>query len=603
MADYLQKRAGNYTITRKLGDGGFATVFLAEHTVLEKKVAVKFLLEEWINEEDVVSRFFDEARTMERLKDHPNIVKIIDIAGKEKCESEGLPPYFIMDFVDGQSLEKRIHSDEGFSLEFVIHVIKTALSALGHCHDLGVVHRDIKPSNILIETDGQVKLTDFGIAKAKLNTSKTGNGLTLGSTDYMSPEQALGKRDLDYRTDIYSIGVTLYEMVTGKLPFIGDNPNMVALMHIQEPVVPPLQVNEAVPPRLSDLIVKAMSKDREARFQSCKEMIEALDRLDEPEPEPEVEEASDPLDLTQFPQGLPEEDLKKDSDVSLPEGKSTRRTHISEIMQGAETRNSLRLVGIFVAFTVLFLGAFNGYYLLTQGTLVFETVPAGAEIFLDDTMVGTTTLSLAKPAGSYKVALRLKKGDMVFEPEFSQIRLAARESKVIQRHLVRVTTRPREDFEARVAEYRRESASKAKDRQEKVQRAWQGICEFMKADDHLNRLDLHVAFLDFADDFSRLAAAEEFYKNLVAGNPENLLLLVMVGRAKELRKDWKGALDEYTKAFFQDRSYIPLLNILGSHFLNPNNPGRNTEKAKEYLKHSLYLNPDQPGIRSEFERL
>lgn len=233
MSDYSQKKAGNYLVVKKIGDGGFATVYLAEHVVLEKKAAAKFLLEDWVDDADVVARFFDEARTMERLKDHPNIVRILDIATVDKCAEEGLPPYFVMEYVEGRTLEDCMNEDLGFELEEVVEIMSCSLSALQHCHDLGVVHRDVKPSNIMINKKGEVKLTDFGIANAYKNTSKTGEGLTLGSTDYMSPEQALGKKDLDSRSDIYSLGVTLYQMVCDRLPFQGDSPNEVALKHIQ----------------------------------------------------------------------------------------------------------------------------------------------------------------------------------------------------------------------------------------------------------------------------------------------------------------------------------------------------------------------------------
>ncbi|MBP5469446.1 MAG: serine/threonine protein kinase, partial [Candidatus Riflebacteria bacterium] len=252
--DFSQKRAGNYTLVRKLGDGGFATVYLAQHTVLEKKAAVKLLLGEWVEEQDVVTRFFDEARTMESVSEHPNIVKIIDIATKEKCQEEGLPPYFIMEYLEGKSLEDIMKSTDGFTLEQIVKIMDSALSALQFCHDHGIVHRDIKPSNFMLDADGNVKLTDFGIAKAAENTSKTGEGLTLGSTDYMSPEQALGKRDLDYRSDIYSLGVTLYQLVCDRLPFIADSANAVALKHIQEKPVPPIDLNPDVPRRLNNII-------------------------------------------------------------------------------------------------------------------------------------------------------------------------------------------------------------------------------------------------------------------------------------------------------------------------------------------------------------
>lgn len=600
MTNFTGQRAGNYTITKKLGDGGFATVYLAEHTVLEKKAAVKFLLEEWINEEDVVARFFDEARTMERLKDHPNIVKIIDIAGKEQCQSEGLPPYFIMDFVDGQSLERLIHSDEGFTLEFVIEVVKTALSALEHCHKLGVVHRDIKPSNILIESDGKVKLTDFGIAKAKLNTSKTGNGLTLGSTDYMSPEQALGKRDLDYRTDIYSIGVTLYEMVTGKLPFVGDNPNMVALMHIQEEPPPPMVVNDAVPARLNDVILKAMAKNREDRYQSCAEMVEALEALNSPEPD--IEADVDTLDLTDHKQHLPEDDLTQDSDVALPIT-ATTRTRVSEIIESPRARNNLRFAAIFIGFTVMFLSAFMAYHFLSQGTLKIYSQPAGANVFIENVLIGTTPVDLAKPAGKYRIALRYQSLDKEFEPVFVLVDLKARESRVLNQNLILATSTFRLALGRAIDQYEKAASGSAKDRPARTAEAWNNVCQLMKDDDLAVRPDIHEQFLKFALKVGHLSQAESWYAGLLVGQPGDVLLLTMHGRAKELRKDWKNALNEYIKAQNVDANFVPLLNILGDFFLENANPLKDAENAKAYFKHSLYLNPDQPDITQKFERL
>lgn len=584
MADYKGKRAGNYTVLQKLGDGGFATVYLAQHTVLEKKAAVKFLLEEWVAEPDVVARFFDEARTMERLKDHPSIIKIIDIADHEKCESEGLPPYFIMDFIDGPSLETKIKSDEGFTLEFVIEVMKGALSALGHCHSLGVVHRDIKPSNILLSSDGKVILTDFGIAKAKLNTSKTGNGLTLGSTDYMSPEQALGKRDLDYRTDIYSIGVTLYEMVTGQLPFEGDNPNSVALMHIQQEPKQPIEVNEAVPPRLNDLIMKAMAKNREDRFQSCDEMIQAIGKTFDPEDPVEVE-AKD-IDLKDFKHELPEDDIREDADISIS---STRTTRITKIDLPSVSRSSVLVIRgllIFAAFTGLFFLLFLGYNHFNQGTLNIVTDPPGAAIIIGENAVGTSPINLTLAPGLYKISFSLP------EHGFAAIRtdLKAGQTVNIQKSMKKVDPAPKGIFRGQLETYAKAKTAKGKQLAEKLEEAFSSISDTLE--EYLDRDEVHLDFLAFCKKEKLLDRADSFYSARIKSPDSPLICHIMHGKVKFEKGDMKTALDSYTKAWYADSNDILLLNYLGEYFIRDKKP----EMAKQYLELSIFLVPDQPEI-------
>jgi serine/threonine protein kinase len=591
--EYTGKRAGNYTILQKLGDGGFATVFLAQHTVLEKKAAVKFLLEEWINEPDVVSRFFDEARTMERLKDHPTIVKIIDIADAEKCASEGLPPYFIMDYVDGASLEKKIQSDEGFTLDFIIATIRTALDALGHCHKLGVVHRDIKPSNILITSDGQVKLTDFGIAKAKLNTSKTGNGLTLGSTDYMSPEQALGKRDLDHRTDIYSLGVTLYEMVTGKLPFTGDNPNAVALMHIQQEPPPPIVVNDAVPPRLNDLILKAMAKKREDRFQNCEEMIAALDHLNEPDAPVEAEGKT--LDLGDFASEMPEDGLKSDTDASVPDSKLSRvSTAIRDTIRSKQTVQTIRLVVASVALTMVFLGLFVGYQFYNRGFLVINVRPAGAEVEVNKLPVGSSPIELPLSPGAYMVVLRHEG----FEPRSMQILLGKQQRLELKTQLVKIDPQILASFQDLIRGYDQAVASsRPKGALDRSGEAWDQIIAALKT--HAYRADVHQAFVDHSQSRGLLERARTVYSEWQRESPEELMPWVFGARVKRALGDVKGALDDLTKAWFIDPNEILLLNALGAHF----QAEKNVARARQYYEQSLILRPDQPEIRKRLDSL
>lgn len=587
MADYTGKRAGNYTIVKKLGDGGFATVYLAQHTILEKKAAVKFLLEEWVNEADVVGRFFDEARTMERLKDHPNIISIIDIASQELCEKEGLPPYFIMEFIDGKSLEQAIRSDESFTLEWILDVVSHSLSALDHCHSLGVVHRDIKPSNILIKADGTVKLTDFGIAKAKLNTSKTGSGLTLGSTDYMSPEQALGKRDLDHRSDIYSLGVTLYELVTGKLPFISDNANSVALMHIQETPKPPMEMNEAVPQRLNDIILKAMEKKKEDRFQSCQEFLDALKKLNEPEA-PVVAEV-ETVDLSKMKAENPEEDLLQ---RDTPEGKP-RTTRIQQTLAAQPVRSGLFWLALVIGFTVVFLGVFKGITYLQECKVTLKTLPAGAAILLDGNQVGTAPLFLKLKPGVYRVEMTLDGHHPL------PIRLGLTSSQVVtvEKALRKIDPQPLEDLRKGVRAYDAAAASPPKVRAAATIEAFRRLTRLLQENNPSP--ESHQEFVAFCIQRGLVPNAEAFYKAELIKQPQSSLFNTMLGRLAISRGDMKAALDLYTKAWYADPDNIDLLNSLGDYFL----ANKDKDRARQYYKNSLFLNPKQEEVLQKLQGL
>lgn len=589
MADYSGKRAGNYNILQKLGDGGFATVYLAQHSVLEKRAAVKFLLEEWVNEADVVSRFFDEARTMERLKDHPNIVGIIDIASKEICEREGLPPYFVMDYVDGVSLEAKIHSDEGFTLEFILDVIKSALVALSHCHKLGVVHRDIKPSNILISKDGHFKLTDFGIAKAKVNTSKTGEGLTLGSTDYMSPEQALGKKELDHRSDIYSIGVTLYEMVTGKLPFIADNPTTVALMHIKDEPVPPIQVNDAVPVKLNGLIMKAMDKKPEFRFQSCDEMLDALADLNKPDAPVEAEVET--VDLSKFDPEVPEDDIKEPSD-----GRKTsteRQSKIQKALIPQSVKMALRVILVILGVTILFLGFMKFYESYNSGQIALASMPIGAKVILSGKEVGTSPITLTLPAGIYKATFSFPG----YHDNSSRVTVVPRAVVNLSKNLLKIEPDTAPKIKKLLDAYESAQNAPPKQRQNQISDA------LRRLEQTLNDLPYsdgaHNSFFELCVKNNLLSMAENYYNSKTSSDPKNVLYLVMVGKIKHAKGDANGALDTLSKAWDMDQNNINLLNALGDYFLKEKNP----TKAKQYYTLSIFLDPDQTDVSVKLKEL
>ncbi|MBF0545390.1 MAG: protein kinase [Candidatus Riflebacteria bacterium] len=592
MPTHIGKKAGNYTIISKLGDGGFATVYLAQHNVLEKKVAIKFLLEEWITETDVIDRFFDEARTMERLKNHSNIVSIIDIATKEICEKEGLPPYFIMEFIDGVSLEKKIHADEGFTLEFILQVCKCTLSALAHCHkvDASFVHRDIKPSNILIDNQGVVKLTDFGIVKAKANTAKTGEGLTLGSTDYMSPEQALGKRDIDHRSDIYSFGVTLYEMVVGKLPFIYDNPNSVALAHIQEQPLSPIQVNDAIPRRLNDIIMKAMAKPREDRYQTAAEMLDALEHLNDPEPETTSEAKS--LDLSQVKSELPEDAIKDSSSaISALENKKSplaQKTFFSSIS------GYLVAIVLCVLFTAIFLGAFKFYQNSTQGTLKVKTSPDGALVLINNKNIGTSPISLNLDEGAFKLSLTLDG----YQAENLRIDVAARKILTIQKILLKDSPEIKAKFEKLISQALSQSGKKKPSKSESsFQETWKQIEQTL--DETPTDQTLHLFLFDYFKKSERLAQGLDFYRKKAENDPKNVFFLTMQAKLMMEMNKTKNVLDILTKAWDIDSNNTLLLNTLGDYYLKDGKK----EQAKQYYQLSIFLDSNQNEINATLKGL
>lgn len=600
MADYSNKKAGNYTITRKLGDGGFATVYLAQHTVLEKKAAVKFLLEDWIDDADVVARFFDEARTMERLHDHPSIVKIIDIATFEKCKEEGLPPYFIMEYIDGRSLEDLIKSSEGFTLDDIVKIMVCALSALQHCHDQGVVHRDIKPSNFMINSSGDVKLTDFGIAKACKNTSKTGEGLTLGSTDYMSPEQALGKRDLDYRSDIYSLGVTLYQLVCDRLPFVGDSPNAIALKHIQEKPVPPIELNDAVPKRLNDIILKAMQKDREHRFQSCDEMLQALIKLNEPGEDVELVSEVSAIDLTAARPEADDDAFSQDYDHAT--GSTTRKF---AARPPVELINAIRTGLIFVGFTILFLLVFKGYYHFTQAHLKFETYPPGAFVTLNKDLIGSSPVDISLPPMGYLISFSLPG----FATATFYYDVVARQHLDLNIKMLELSPKSLGQFHEQMNQIagllRRlpEEPPKTKKDQAaydelraKIAQEWEALYKIYS--EYADYEEFHSAFLKFCTQTSNLKKAEAFLSRLSQERP-SAIVFTFAGLLKKQQNDRKEALRLFMEAWTKDANNRFLLNTLGEFFVED----QNQEKARQYYEMSLFLYPEQNEIRKRIAEL
>lgn len=257
-----------YKMLEIIGSGGMAVVYKALCQKLNRYVAVKILKDEFLNDDDLRRKFHTESEAVALLS-HPNIVSVYDVSSSPNME------YFVMELIDGITLKQYMQQRGVLSPKEAVHFILLILSAIEHAHSKNVIHRDIKPQNIMILRDGTLKVTDFGIAR--LGTEQnTLTPNTFGSVHYISPEQARGE-SIDGRTDIYSVGVILYEMLTGKLPYVGDSPVSVAIQHLNSDPVPLRNLNPDIPEALETITLKAMCGDREFRYSDAKSMIDDLE--------------------------------------------------------------------------------------------------------------------------------------------------------------------------------------------------------------------------------------------------------------------------------------------------------------------------------------
>lgn len=257
-----------YEIIEKIGEGGMATVYKAKCNILKRYVAVKVLRDEFTTDEEFIKRFNTEAQAAASLT-HPNIVSIYDVGHEENIY------YIVMELVQGKTLKEIINEDGALPWKWALNVSIQVASALEMAHKNNIVHRDIKPHNIIITEDGIAKVTDFGIAKAVSNSTITAFGTTIGSVHYFSPEHARGGYT-DAKSDLYSLGVVMYEMLTGRVPFDADTPVSIALKHMQEKPIEPIKLNPTIPYAVNKIIMKAMEKDPNERYQSATEMLKDL---------------------------------------------------------------------------------------------------------------------------------------------------------------------------------------------------------------------------------------------------------------------------------------------------------------------------------------
>ena len=275
-----QKISDRYLIVRSIGEGGMANVYLAHDTILDRDVAIKVLRGDLSNDEKFVRRFQREALAASSLS-HPNIVEMYDVG-----EDNGIY-YIVMEYVEGKTVKQLVKKRGSLTLSEALDIMLQLTDGISHAHDSYIIHRDLKPQNILIKDDGQIKITDFGIAMALNSTQLTQTNSVMGSVHYLPPEQALGK-GATIRSDIYSMGILFYELLTGKLPFKGENAVEIAMKQIKEPLPSVRKQNEAIPQSIENIILKATAKNPKNRYHDAKEMHEDLltaldeDRLNEP---------------------------------------------------------------------------------------------------------------------------------------------------------------------------------------------------------------------------------------------------------------------------------------------------------------------------------
>lgn len=265
-----------YEIIERIGVGGMAIVYKAKDLLLNRVVTIKVLREQFASDDDFVRRFRREAQSAASLS-HPNIVSIYDV-GKD-----GDTEYIVMEYVEGQNLKELIRNYAPLSSEQSINLAMQIAQAIRHAHEHNIIHRDIKPHNILVTADGRLKVTDFGIARAVSAATMTHTGDIVGSVHYLSPEQAKGVQTNE-QSDLYSLGIILYELLTGKVPYDGETPIAIALKHLQEQPVPPSKLNPRISQELESIILRAIAKSPEQRYKTAVDMLEDLAHVQNGQP-------------------------------------------------------------------------------------------------------------------------------------------------------------------------------------------------------------------------------------------------------------------------------------------------------------------------------
>ena len=348
---------GRYEIVKSIGEGGMANVYLANDKILDRKVAIKVLRGDLANDEKFIRRFQREAQSVANLS-HPNIVEVYDVE-----EEEG-QHYIVMEYIDGKTLKQLLQKRGSLTLSEVIDIMLQLTDGLAHAHDAYIIHRDIKPQNIMIQDDGLVKITDFGIAMALNATQLTQTNSVMGSVHYLPPEQANGKSST-IKSDIYSLGILMYELITGSVPFKGDNAVEIALKHLKEKIPSIRRQNPTIPQSVENIVLRATAKNPKNRYDSVKDMNKDLkeclneDKKNEKKivfeyPENDID---DTKVITNVKKSKPEIEEPKDLD-ELKEKKKIEEQNNEEEVIGSMTKKDkyklpIILAGIFIGLLII----------------------------------------------------------------------------------------------------------------------------------------------------------------------------------------------------------------------------------------------------------
>ena len=394
--------ANRYEILEKIGNGGMATVYKAKCHVLNRFVAVKVLKEEFITDIDFIKRFRSEAQTAASLT-HPNIVSIYDVG------NEGDVYYIVMELIQGKTLKEIIVEDGKLSWKWSVNIAIQIASALETAHKNNLIHRDIKPHNIIITEDGVAKVTDFGIAKAVSNSTITAFGTTIGSVHYFSPEHARGGFT-DAKSDLYSLGVVMYEMVTGRVPFDSDTPVSVALKHMQEEPIEPIVLKPDLPKSVNDIILKAMKKNTEERYASATEMLKDLERaLKQPDGNFVFGDEPDNFKTQRI-----DLDYITKSEQRSKENKEEPKGKFAKMKKFFEEHKAIKIICIILACILVFSLAMGGTYLaLTLGRAKEVQVPDLLNMTLEQAQEEAKKLKIKIQVQEEKYHLEIPEGQII----------------------------------------------------------------------------------------------------------------------------------------------------------------------------------------------
>ena len=383
--------SGRYELLEKIGDGGMAVVYKGKDKLLNRFIAVKILRPEFTKDATFVENFKRESQAAAGLS-HPNIVGVYDVG------REGNINYIVMELIEGDTLNKIIEREAPMDYRKVIDISKQVASALRIAHKNKIIHRDVKPHNIMITNDGVVKLADFGIARAVNDATLSTGSKIVGSVHYFSPEQARGNY-VDERSDIYSLGIVMYEMLTGKVPFDGDNPVTVALKHINEEIVTPIELEPGIPPALNRCVMKATNKFQTNRYANADELIEDLDNIS-------------------FVTNVAGPGLFENTDIEEKRKKRKQEIEkdIEEVVQARERENKRKkrkIIAITAAILII-VGAFAGGYAAWKMGMFSPTkaAPDLLDCTLDEAM-----------ARAQEQGFKIKQGKDVYSSEYAEGRV------------------------------------------------------------------------------------------------------------------------------------------------------------------------------------